>query len=180
MCRRFLDAVGRAVATVMMALGVSLVTGSLLIGLLALMEGVTHLVGEGDVASPETPEQVHRRLTLVASLVGVAAAGWTLARLGDRERRPRMTRLAAEVLLFLGGLGLAFGILIAFGSRAAMYEVAEEYRRVGVWAPGIGLVLLGPGLLLLRWSRRGSTGRGVRPSTARPSPASDPAEGDGP
>jgi hypothetical protein len=53
-----------------------------------LMEGVTRRAGEGEVLAPESPEQTRARLAVLGGLAGAAVAGWALARLGDRFRRP--------------------------------------------------------------------------------------------
>jgi hypothetical protein len=146
-------------AALLIGLGVVLFAGSALVGAASLMEGVTHLFGEGQVAIPETPEQCRQRLTFLAGLVGAAAVGWTLARLGDCHRQPGQqgpgaVRLVAELLLLLGGIGLAVGLLVAWGHQVAAYPVDEEYRQVGNWAAVSGPVLLVLGWVLLRCARK--------------------------
>jgi hypothetical protein len=83
-----LQAVMRSFATALMGVGVSLFILGLSGGILTLMAGLTGLVGEGDRLPPESPEQIRRRLAIVAGLVGTAAVGWVLARLGDTYHSP--------------------------------------------------------------------------------------------
>src|SRR4051812_41752755 len=105
MRRQWLAMMVRVVATALTGAGVLAFTVGLLGSVIMLMEGMTGLVGEGERLQPESPEQISGRLTFVAALLGVAILGWLLARLSDTYRRaegrqrPRMTRLAAEVLL---------------------------------------------------------------------------------
>jgi hypothetical protein len=142
-----------------MGLGVALFLAGVLGGVLVLREGVTGLVGEGERLPPESPEQVRRRLALVGGLFGAMAIGWLLARLGDVHRQaeprpPRVARLAAELLLLLGGVGLAVGALVWCGPWSAGYEVPEAYHQLGIAALGSGPVCLGVGWLLFRRSAR--------------------------
>jgi hypothetical protein len=144
-----------------MGLGVALFLAGVAGGVLALREGVTGLVGEGDRLPPESPEQVRRRLALVGGLFGAMVCGWLLARLGDvyrrpEPRRPRAARLTAELLLLLGGVGLAAGVLVWCGPRSAGYEVPDVYRQAGTAALGCGSVCLGLGWVLFRRSARHS------------------------
>jgi hypothetical protein len=140
-----------------MGFGLALFLAGVLGGVLVLREGVTGLVGEGDRLSPESPEQVRRRLALIGGLFGAMIFGWLLARLGDvyqqpEPRRPRVARLAAELLLLLGGVGLAVGVLVWCGPWSAGYEVPAVYHQVGIAALGCGSACLGVGWVLFRRS----------------------------
>jgi len=135
--------------------------------------GVTGLVGEGDQLPLESPEQVRRRLALIGGLFGAMVFGWLLARLGDvyrqcEPRRPRVARLVAELLLLLGGVGLAVGALAWCGPRSASYEVPNVYRQVGAAALGCGPVCLGVGWVLFRRSARPANQAGPVAAADRP------------
>jgi hypothetical protein len=148
-------------ATALMGAGVLVFAGSVLVSAGILMEGVTHRYGEGNIAPPESPAESRQRLVVLAWLLGAAATGWTLARLGDcwrqpegQRRRLRPMRLVAELCWFLGGVGICIGILVAWGHRLAAYEVNEDYSRVGIGAALAGPVLLLLGCVLYRcWGR---------------------------
>jgi hypothetical protein len=162
----------RWVATAVMALGVSLFALGMLGGVLVLREAATGLVGEGERLPQETPEQVRSGLAILAGLLGAAALGWLLARLGDayqqaEPRPPRVSRLAAELLFLLGGAGLAAGVLVWCGPWSAGYQVPEAYRRVGSAAAACGPVCLGLGLVLFHRSARPSNPAGPG-ATGRP------------
>jgi hypothetical protein len=117
-----------------------------------LMEGVTGLVGEGSRLSPESPEQIQGRLTVVGVLWAAAIVGWVLARVGTALCAPGSqaplgtARLAAEVLWFAGALGLAMAALVGLTPRAAGYETPAEYQRL---LPVGGI--MGPVLLAAGW-----------------------------
>jgi len=162
MKQRWLGALVRSAANALMGAGVIVFGLSLVLSTGILMEGVTRRSGEGQVEPPEWPEQVRHRLAVVGGLVGAAVVGWALARLGDsyrkpeaQPRRPRVTRLAAELLLFLGGIGLWAAVLVGWGHRLAAYEVPQDYDRVGIGAAVGGPVFLALGWALYRRSARG-------------------------
>jgi hypothetical protein len=145
-----------------MGLGVSLFVMGMLGGVLVLREGVTGLVGEGDRLPPESTEQVCRRLAILAGLLGAVASGWMLARLGGAyqhpaPRRPCVARLAAELLMLLGGVGLATGVLVWCGPQSVGYNAPEMYRQLGITAGACGLGCLGLGWVLFRKWRDTST-----------------------
>jgi hypothetical protein len=169
---RLLQAVARSFATALMGVGVSLFILGLSGGILTLMAGLTGLVGEGDRLPPESPEQIRRRLAIVAGLVGTAAVGWVLARLGDTDhlpasRQPRAAKLAAELLLLLGGVALAVGILASISPRAAAYQGPNGYRLAG-----IGASVGGPVLLVFGWALYRRSGRKL--DSAEPTVPRDP------
>lgn len=140
-----------------------------------LLEGMTGLVGEGERLRAESPDRIWLRLVVVASLWAAAALGWVLARFGTALRepnaRPRLSvaRLLSEVLLLLGGIGLAVGVLTAISPRAEGYEPAGEYRlflKVAV-ATGLGLLILG--WAVRRWwvrPKESSAPSGVRSTSS--------------
>jgi len=152
-----------------MGTGVAFFTMGMVGGVLALMEGVTGLAGEGDQLHPESPEQIRNRLAMIGVLLGMAAVGWVLARLGDayqkpNPRRPSIARLAAELLLLLGGVDLAAGILFWCSPRSVGYSTPNAYRQAAIAALIVGPVCLGPAWVLLRWQARHS--RSAEPSVA--------------
>ncbi len=154
-------ATARRIAPALMGLGVILFMIGTCGGVMILREGTTGLVGEGERLPEESPEQVRGRLTAVGVLFGAAALGWLLARVGDVFRRPgpgrpSLARLAAELLLLAGAVGLAVGALVWCGPRAAAYETPEAYCRAGAAAAASGAVCLAAGLALLRGSGRPS------------------------
>jgi hypothetical protein len=155
-----LTKIWRLIATLIMTLGVTLFTGSVMFCFGILMEGVTHRIGEGNIASPDTPEETRVRLRTMGVLVGTAALGWFFGRLGDtwrkpREQRPpvRVLRLVTEPFLLLGGLGLAIGFLIWNGQRMAAYEEGFDYGQVGIGAAACGFILFAIGLVIFRIGR---------------------------
>ncbi len=161
MYQRWLWALVRLAASALMGVGVIIFAGSALFSTGILMEGITRRSGEGQVEPPEHPEQVRHRLSVVGGLVGAAVAGWALARLGDayrkpdaQPRRPRAMRLAAELLLLLGGIGLWGAVLVGWGHRLAAHEVPKDYDRVGIGAAVSGPVFLTLGWALYRRSAR--------------------------
>jgi hypothetical protein len=150
----------RSFANVVMALGVTVFSGSVLFSFGILMEGVTHRVGEGSIAPPEPVEKSRNRLMTVGVLVGTAVFGWLLGRLGDTWRKPReqrtphrFLRFIAEPFLLLGGFGLAIGFLIWNGQRMAAYQEGFDYGQVGTGAAICGSVLFSIGLVLYRLGR---------------------------
>jgi hypothetical protein len=153
-----LGKIGRSAAYPLMGLGIFLFAVSALFTAGILMEGVTHRSGEGQVERPETPAQTQSRLVFIAGFAGTAAVGWTLARLGDCFRRggrlPHVARLTAEMLMLLGGFGLAVGFFVWWGHRLAAYRVVDDYRRAGIGAAVAGPVLLALGGALYRRSAR--------------------------
>jgi hypothetical protein len=135
-----------------------------------LMGGVTHWVGEGQIALPESPEQIRLRLGVIGILTTTAAVGWILTRLGDSywERvgpRPRAVQLLAEVLMLFGGISLAIALMVAWGHRIAAYPVVDDYRRLGIGAAIAGPILFGFGWILYRRSARYKTPSKDRSST---------------
>jgi cytochrome bd-type quinol oxidase subunit 1 len=143
--------VRRGVGFVLRWAGIVAFCIGLLISIPILLEGITGLVGEGERLKRETPEQIRQRLIFVGELWGAAIFGWVAARVGTALREPnsrppvRVAQLASEVLLLLGGLGIAAGVLTAISPRAATYETPDLYR----WATRIaavgGLFLLAAG-----------------------------------
>jgi hypothetical protein len=171
MARRWFGAILRWVAAAVMGLGVVLFTAGAWFGFVALREGVTGLVGEGDRLPLESPEQVRLRLISLGGCLGGIVCGWLLARLGDVFQRPDpqspgLGRLPAELLFLLGGIGLATGLLVWCGPRAGAYEASEAYRRLGTIAAASGPVCLCLGWVLLRKSARHS-------NLAEPGPGPD-------
>jgi hypothetical protein len=159
MMRRWLAALLRGLTTLLGAIGVGIYTVGMVGTFPILMEGVTGLVGEGDHLRPESPEQIQNRLLVVGILVGTAVVGWVVARLWDIYRepgqpRPGVVRLAAEVFLFLGGLGLAMALLIRCAPRAGGHVTPDPYLLVGTVALFAAPVVLALGWLLLRYSPR--------------------------
>jgi hypothetical protein len=159
MARRWLRAVLTRVATAVMGLGVGLFMLGVLGGVLVLRAVATGLVGEGNRLPPESPEPVRRNLAILGGLFVTAVVGWLLARLGDAFQQPEpvpplLARLADEMLLLFGGLGLANGVLVWCGPWAPGYEVPEAYRRAGITAVGCGPVCLVLGGVLFRRSER--------------------------
>jgi hypothetical protein len=156
------ETVVRWIATAVMGLGVACFLIGVVGGVLILREAATGLIGEGDRLPPESPEQVRHRLTILAGLLGAAAFGWLLARLGDARQQPAprwpgVARLAAELLLLLGGVGLATGGLVWCGPQSIGYTMPEAYRQLGITAAACGLVSLALGWLLFRRSARHET-----------------------
>lgn len=112
-----------------------------------LNEGVTLRTG-GEIALPINPAQEHvpSRLTLVASLLGVATLGWLLARLTDPERKERDRtwgqwgcRALAELLTFLTVAGGLVGVLILVGMLRAEQRVAAEYQWLAAVSGGLAI-----------------------------------------
>jgi hypothetical protein len=131
---------------------------------LALLEGVSHFGGEGQILSPDSSAGRRDRLTFVGTLVGEgvgAVALGALARAWGRPDRPRrLSRLSGDGLLFLGGLGLFYGVLVLAASIHAQPEDDALYLWLGGAALAAGLVMAPAGAWLRR--HESSDGR-VRP-----------------
>jgi hypothetical protein len=133
-----------------MGVGVCTFLAGMAGGVLLLREGVTGLVGEGERLPAESPEQVCHRQSGLAGFLGAIVVGWVLARLGDSCQQPapqlpRASRLAAGVLMLLGGVGLATGALLWSGPAADGHQVPSAYHLVGNTAAVCGPILLGLG-----------------------------------
>ena len=165
MARPWVAALVRGAATVLMAAGVGLFLIGLLGAVMVYREAVTGLVGEGSRLGLETPEEVRRRLTVLAGLVAAVVVGWLVARVGDAYRGDEFSarlgarRLAAEVLLLVGAVGVVAGMLAWAGPRASAYETPAEYSRVGHWGIVVGPVLLALGVWAVLTTRESGAGQ---------------------
>jgi hypothetical protein len=151
------DRAARLGANTLFGLGMGVCGLGMWLAVLGLVEGVTLLAGEGTRLLPESPEQVRKRLILIGCLLGAAAVGWLLARLGESFRqapgvpwRRRLVTVGAEQLLFLGGVSVAVGCLIGGASLQADRPVPSVYYTIALGAAVAALILLPAGGVLYR------------------------------
>jgi hypothetical protein len=101
-----------------------------------LLEGITHLAGEGQRLAPDTPAQRRDRLILAGAFAGGGALGgglWALSWVWTREtgRRVGLAALAGGAVFFAGVLCLFYGLLILAASIHATPERDPLYLWIG-------------------------------------------------
>jgi hypothetical protein len=120
---------------------------------LALLEGVSHFAGEGQILPPDAPAGRRARLAVVAWLIGGGAGAAALGALASAWGRPGrptpLSRLAGDGLLLVGGLGLFYGVLVLAASAVhARPEDDNLYLWLGCCSSAAGLVLAPAGAWL--------------------------------
>jgi hypothetical protein len=128
-----------------------------------LLEGVTHMAGEGQPLPADTPEGRRERLMLVGVFIAVGVCGIGLGAAAvawAREpRRPvRLAGLVGNAILFAGGVCLFYGLLVLAATVPVRFQVDPLY----LWLGG-GAVAVAPALIL--------TGAWLRPRDVSVAPS---------